>query len=180
MTETPKSQTKTVGAGPKKGWSKVQVKSTVGRSRKRKIISSSESEYDVEEDDQDSIPTASKKSAGKKMSQHVSNVPIDKMSFHYPENAQRWKFIFHRRLALQRELGNEALKMEVVIEMIKEVGLMKTVCNIAGCYKKLVKEFMVNVSEDYDNPLSQEYQNVYVRGQCVNFSPQHYQQIPRN
>lgn len=102
-------------------------------------------------------------------------VIIDKMSFHYPENAQRWKFIFHRRLALQRELGNEALKMEVVIEMIKEVGLMKTVCNIAGCYKKLVKEFMVNISEDYDNPLSQEYQNVYVRGECVNFSPQHYQ-----
>jgi len=30
---------------------------------------------------------------------------------------------------------------------------------------------MVNISEDCDNPLSREFQKVYVIGECVNFSP---------
>jgi len=34
-----------------------------------------------------------------------------------------------------------------------------------------VKEFLVNISEECDNSLSQEYQKVYVRGECVHFSP---------
>jgi len=29
----------------------------------------------------------------------------------------------------------------------------------------------VNISDDCDNPLSKEFQKVYVRGECVNFSP---------
>jgi len=58
-----------------------------------------------------------------------------------------------------------------VTDMIKEVGLLRTVCNLWNCYEKFVKEFLVNISEECDNPLSQEYQKVYVRGECVNFSP---------
>jgi len=84
--------------------------------------------------------------------QTVANVPIDKVSFHPPENAQRWKFIFHKRLALERELGKEAVKMADVMDMIKEAGLLKTVCNLGNCYEKLVKEFLVNISEECDNP----------------------------
>jgi len=34
-----------------------------------------------------------------------------------------------------------------------------------------VKEFVVNISEHYDNLLTGEFQKVYVRGECVNFSP---------
>ena len=63
VTETPKTRTKTVGVGHKKGWSKVKVKSSAGRSRKRKVVSYSHSEYDVEEDVQDIISSATKKSA---------------------------------------------------------------------------------------------------------------------
>jgi len=96
--------------------------------------------------------------------QIVENVPIDKVSFHLPEFAQRWKFIHHRKLHLERELSEETMKIKVVMELIKEAGLMKTVCNIGDCYEKLVKEFLVNIPEDCDNPLSREYQKVYVRG----------------
>ena len=34
-----------------------------------------------------------------------------------------------------------------------------------------MKEFLVNISFDCENPRSKEYQKVYVRGECVNFSP---------
>jgi hypothetical protein len=93
VTESPKTRTKTAGVGPKKGWSKLKVKTTAGSSRKRKVISSSESEYDVEEDVPNIITSVGKKSAGKKSVQIVENVPIDKVSFHLLEFAQRWKFI---------------------------------------------------------------------------------------
>ncbi|MCI48250.1 envelope-like protein, partial [Trifolium medium] len=42
---------------------------------------------------------------------------------------------------------------------------------IGDCYEKLVKEFLVNIPEDCDNPLSKEYIKVFVRGECVEFSP---------
>jgi len=98
-------------------------------------------------------------------------VPIDKISFHFPEFSQRWNFIFHRRLAIEREFSEEAVKLKAVMELIKEAGLRKTVCNLGECYEKLVKEFLVNNHEDYDNPLSREYRKLYVIGECVNFSP---------
>jgi len=72
---------------------------------------------------------------------------------------------------LERELSEEALKIKEVMKMIKEAGLMKTVCKLGDYYEKLVKEFLVDNLVDCDNPLSREYQKVYVRGKCVNFSP---------
>jgi len=69
---------------------------------------------------------------------------------------------------LERNLGKEALGIEVVVELIREAGLNKTVCNLGDCYEQLVS--LVNISNDCDNPLSREYQKVFVRGECVNFS----------
>jgi hypothetical protein len=84
-------------------------------------------------------------------------VAIDKVSFHRPKFAQRWKFIYHRRLALEREMSEKAIKIKSVMELIKAAGLNKTVCNLGECYERLVKKFLVNVSEDSDNPLNREY-----------------------
>ena len=170
-TKTPKSKGKSTVVGPKKAWSKVIVKSVVGSYRKRKVVSSSESEYEVEEDVLNIVSSDVKKSAEKKNAQIVENVPIDKVSFHLPEFTQRWKYIYHRGVAVERGLSKEAVGIKVVMGLIKEAGLIKTVCNLGDCYEKLVKEFVVNISEDCDNPLSGEFQKVYVRGECVNFSP---------
>jgi hypothetical protein len=150
--ETPKTKKKIDGVGPKKGWSKVKVNSTAGKMRNRKVVSSSESEYNVEADVLNIAPCKNKKTARRKTQQTVASVPIDKVSFHLPKNALRWKFIYHRRLALERELGKEALEIEAVMELIKEAGLMKTVCNLGDCYEKLVKEFLVNIPDDCDDP----------------------------
>jgi len=118
--DNPKTRSKIVGVGPKRGWSKVKVKTTTGRIRKRKVVHSSESDQDVAKDVSNIILSASKKSAGKKVVQTIESVPIDNASFHLPENAHRWKFIYHRRLELEKELGKEALQIEAVMELIKE------------------------------------------------------------
>jgi hypothetical protein len=103
--------------------------------------------------------------------QGVPDVPIDNISFHSLENVSRWKFVVSRRLALERELSKEALQCKEVMKLIKHAGLMKTVHGLGNCYEKLVKEFLVNIPEDCDNPLSKEYQKVFVRGKEITFSP---------
>jgi len=118
VTISPKTRAMSVGIGPKKGWSKVKVKTGARSSRKRNVISSSESEYDVGKDDPNIIIPVTKRSAGKKKVQTIENVPIDKVSFHLPKSAQRWKFIYHRSLALERELGEEPIKIKYVMDLI--------------------------------------------------------------
>ncbi|MCI56984.1 envelope-like protein, partial [Trifolium medium] len=76
------------------------------------------------------MPSAKKKVAGKKIPQNVADAHKDNVSFHSLESVQRWKFVFHIRLALERELGKEALECEEVMNLIKEAGLLKTVWGI--------------------------------------------------
>ncbi|XP_050892009.1 uncharacterized protein LOC127097557 [Lathyrus oleraceus] len=56
--------------------------------------------------------------------------------------------------------------------LIKEDGLMKTVIGLGKCYEMLVKEFILNISKECDNKWSKEFRKVYVRGRCVDFSPE--------
>jgi hypothetical protein len=164
---------KSVAVGPKKGWSKIIPKVTSEKkSKKRKMVESSDSEYENVETDVPHIPvSAQKKSAGKKTLASGSAVPTDNISFHYPDYAHRWKYVFHKRLALERELGSNILEINEVVDLIKYAGLEPTVTNLGNCYEKLVKEFLVNIPDDCDNLMSQDYHVVYVRGKEVKFSP---------
>ncbi|KAK2391545.1 hypothetical protein QL285_064991 [Trifolium repens] len=128
-------------------------------------------DLDVVDDVPNIVSTGKKKVGGKIIPQNVPDVPMDNISFHFIESAQKWKFVANRRLALERELSTEALEQKEIIALIEKAGLMKTVSGIGECYEKLVKEFLVNIPEDCDNPLSKEHHKVYVRGKCVHFSP---------
>ncbi|KAK2450395.1 hypothetical protein QL285_009514 [Trifolium repens] len=171
--KTPITRLKSTVVGPKKRWNKVTPKATTGKKgKKRKAVESSDSEYAHVGKDVSPIPVSiTKKSTGKKTSSNVSVVPTDNISFHYPDYAHRWKYMFHRRLALERELGPDVLDINEVVDLIKHAGLEKTVTNQGNCYDKLVKEFLVNVPDECDNPMSQDYHVVYVRGKEVKFSP---------
>ncbi|XP_050884377.1 uncharacterized protein LOC127087526 [Lathyrus oleraceus] len=57
------------------------------------------------------------------------------------------------------------------MDLTQEAGLMKTVTKFSKCYEKLVKEFIVNLSEECADGKSKEFKKVYVRGKCVHFSP---------
>ncbi|PNX83007.1 envelope-like protein, partial [Trifolium pratense] len=105
------------------------------------------------------------------MPPNIPSVPIDNISFHCVENADRWKFVVKRRLAVERNLSEEFLKCQDIMSLIEEAGLIKTVSELGKCYEKLTREFLVNIPTDCDNPLSPEYLKVFVRGKCVEFSP---------
>ncbi|KAH1210447.1 hypothetical protein GmHk_15G044753 [Glycine max] len=137
-------------------------------SKKRKEISSSDSDDDVELD----VSTSKKaKKSGKKVPENVPDAPLDNISFHSIGNAERWKFVYQRRLALERELGRAALDCKEIMDLIMAAGLLKTVTKLRDCYESLVREFIVNIPSDITNRKSDEYQRVFVRGKCVRFSP---------
>ncbi|XP_045791770.1 uncharacterized protein LOC123886497 [Trifolium pratense] len=167
--KNPAPRVKTKGVGPVKGWSKVfSPTSKKKETLKRKKESSSDSDYDVAKI---SSPTPKTKTTAKKASQTVEEAPSDNISFHRAAFALRWDYIYQRRLAVERELTKDALKCQDILDYIKEAGLLKTVCDSSPCYELLVKEFLVNIPEECDNPLSKDYPKVYVRGKCINFSP---------
>ncbi|KAH1198522.1 hypothetical protein GmHk_18G052083 [Glycine max] len=137
-------------------------------SKKRKEISSSDSDDDVELD----VSTSKRaKKSGKKVPENVPDAPLDNISFHSIGNAERWKFVYQRRLALERELGRAALDCKEIMDLITAAGLLKTVTKLGDCYESLVREFIVNIPSDITNRKSDEYQKVFVRGKCVRFSP---------
>ncbi|KAK2411247.1 hypothetical protein QL285_046543 [Trifolium repens] len=75
--------------------------------KKRKIsaaVTSDDAEVNVP-----GIVSTQKKKAGRSIPQNIPDVPMDNVSFHFSASAAKWKFVYHRRLALERELSDEAL-----------------------------------------------------------------------
>ncbi|XP_058726521.1 uncharacterized protein LOC131597877 [Vicia villosa] len=112
---------KKVLAEPSTTGSKVAVK-------KRKERSVSVPEDDVLSDVPD-IPSK-KKIAVTKSSTKVRDVPLDNIYLHYASNAIQWKSVYQRRLALERELANDALECQEVMKLIKSAVTDNEVCKV--------------------------------------------------
>ncbi|XP_050878827.1 uncharacterized protein LOC127082640 [Lathyrus oleraceus] len=82
-----------------------------------------------------------------------------------------WKYVYQESLALERELAQNILDCKDIMNLIQEAGLMKSVTQFSKFYEMLVKEFIVNLSEECADGKSKEFKKVNVRGKCVNFSP---------
>ncbi|XP_058768816.1 uncharacterized protein LOC131642601 [Vicia villosa] len=141
----------------------------VPKKRKTRSSSENESDSDVVADVNDIHPK--KKVSTSKLGDSVPEVPIDNISFHYPSSVLGWKFFYQKRLALERELTQNALEYEQIMNLIHRAGLMKTVTQLSKCYEFLVKEFIVNLHEDCGNKETEEDLKVFVRGKCINFTP---------
>src|ERR1044072_678631 len=109
--------------------------------------------------------------SGKKIPLNVPAAPLDNISFHSEQSAQRWRYVYQRRIARERELHGDALKCKDIMSLLKAAGLMNTVYKVGRCYERLVNEFIVNVSPEVGRPGHEDHYKVYVRGCCVNFSP---------
>jgi hypothetical protein len=92
-------------------------------------------------------------------------------SFHTKDNEQRWKIVSQRRIATERELRSEALSYKEITSLLEEVKLMKTVLGVGKCHERLVREFVVNLSEECAEEGSDDYHKVHMRGRTIDFSP---------
>ncbi|XP_058741262.1 uncharacterized protein LOC131613626 [Vicia villosa] len=107
----------------------------------------------------------------KKLSVRVPDAPLDNISFHSVDSVEQWKYVYQRRISLERELGKYAFECHEIMEMISYAGLMKTVTRFAKCYEDIVKGFIVNIPVDCADPRRREFRKVYARGRCVNTWP---------
>ncbi|XP_050883634.1 uncharacterized protein LOC127086859 [Lathyrus oleraceus] len=89
-----------------------------------------------------------KKAVGKKVPANVPEVPIDNIFFHSVENVEKLKFMYQRRLALERELVKDALEYKEVISLIENAGLMKSVVRFRKYYEMLVINMFMGRCED--------------------------------
>ncbi|XP_058782220.1 uncharacterized protein LOC131656533 [Vicia villosa] len=95
---------------------------------------------------------------------------MNNISFHSRDSVDQWKYVYQRRIALERDLGKEALECSEIMDFITHGGLINTVSRFGKCYEGLIKEFVVNFLVDYADPRSKDFRKVYVRGRCVEFS----------
>jgi hypothetical protein len=70
---------------------------------------------------------------------NIPSAPMNNISFHYEESVHKWRFVYQRRIAQERELSQEALECKQVMELLEPAGMMKTVTNIGECRERLVK-----------------------------------------
>ncbi|XP_050893372.1 uncharacterized protein LOC127099924 [Lathyrus oleraceus] len=105
-----KTAKKTVGVGPSKSWSKVDVK-------KRNMREVSESDEDVKEDVPDISPV--KRTTVRKSLVEVAVVHLDNISFHLEDGAAKWKFVIQRRVDVDRELGKDVVEVKEVMELLR-------------------------------------------------------------
>ncbi|XP_057449168.1 uncharacterized protein LOC130740532 [Lotus japonicus] len=146
--------------------------SPVKKSVKRKLSADVDAEEsDVEPNVPDIVPSAKKRRARKRIPEKVPAAPMDNVSFHSEESVTKWKLVYKCRIAQERELAAEVLACQVVMELLEEAGMMKTVVGLGTCFDKLVKEFIVNISVDCNVSGSPEFHKVFVRGKCIHFSP---------
>src|SRR4051812_47442359 len=107
----------------------------------------------------------------KNLSVKVPDAPMDNISFHSRDNVDQWKYVYQRRISIERELGKEAFEFPEIMELISHAGLIKIVTRFGKCYEGLVKEFIVNIPVNCADPRSKEFRKVFVRGRYVEFSP---------
>lgn len=67
----------------------------------------------------------------------------------------------------EREFSKEVVECKEIMELLKDVVLMKFVTDVGPCYEKLVKEFIMNICTEYNVEGNNEYIKMYIRGRCV-------------
>ncbi|XP_050890026.1 uncharacterized protein LOC127095365 [Lathyrus oleraceus] len=91
------SSLKRKGHGPTKSWSKGVPK----KMKTKSVVVESDSDVPC-----DVTATLSKKKpTTSKLAASVPEVPIDNISFHFASSVNRWKYVYQKRLALERELS---------------------------------------------------------------------------
>lgn len=107
---------------------------------------------------------------GKKIPNNVLVVPLDNVSFISKESVLKWKFMYHMKISIERELSKEALKCHKVIELLEDAQITKIIPKIGTFYPKLVKYFIVNMPKEFNDVRSRYFIKVNMRGHCFGFS----------
>ncbi|KAA0045418.1 uncharacterized protein E6C27_scaffold294G00110 [Cucumis melo var. makuwa] len=94
------------------------------------------------------------KAGRKKIPLNIPPVLIDGISFHLEENVQHWKFVVQRRIADEVNISDKHHSCVSIMNLIAKAGLSKTISDVGPFYPQLIKEFVVNLPADFNDPTS--------------------------
>ncbi|TYJ96982.1 flocculation protein FLO11-like [Cucumis melo var. makuwa] len=112
----------------------------------------------------------STKAVRRKAPPNVSSVPIDGVSFHSEEGAHKWKYVVKQRIANEANIADRYNFCSAILELIRNVDLIRTLSEVGPFYPRLMRELIVNLPSDFNDPSADEYQKVHIRGVCFNVS----------
>ncbi|XP_050935684.1 uncharacterized protein LOC127144159 [Cucumis melo] len=111
------------------------------------------------------------KTGRKKIPANIPPIPIDGISFHHEESVQRWKFVMQRRIADEVNISDKHQSCMSIMDLIHKVGLEKTISNVGPFHPQLIRELIVNLPDEFNDPSSADYQTVHIRGFKFVISP---------
>ncbi|GAA0163826.1 hypothetical protein LIER_39667 [Lithospermum erythrorhizon] len=131
-----------------------------------------EDEVTIEKDDGKlKINDTRKRVNNKRIPKNVAPVSTVGIALNSKDEEAKWKFIYNRKLAPERVLSDVTKRNMVIMNIIKEVGILSVVDNVGPYWPKLVREFICNLPRDVDDSESNNYQKVTLRNFVFNFSP---------
>ncbi|KAK2371769.1 gag-protease polyprotein [Trifolium repens] len=129
--------------------SKQKKQSSKRKTPKKKKTVGGASGKDVE-DDAPSIVSAKRRIGGRFIPPNVPDVLVDNVSFHFIDGAAKWKYVFARRVGLERELSDEPkfVKLEKVKFMIAQIYVDDIV--FGGMSNTMVQRFVKQMQSEFE------------------------------
>ena len=97
------------------------------------------------------------KTGRRKLPLNIPQVPIDGISSHLEEGVQCWKYVVQRRIADEINIFYKHHSCLSIMDMIFKSGLSMTILNVGPFYPKLIREFIVNLCSEFNDPSSLDY-----------------------
>ncbi|XP_050945116.1 uncharacterized protein LOC127150655 [Cucumis melo] len=95
--------------------------------------------------------------------QETPLVPTESNPSRKKENVQRWKFVVQWRIAEEVNISDKHHSCVSIMNLIAKAGLSKTISDVSSFYPQLIREFVVNLPTDFNDPSSPNYQTVHIR-----------------
>ncbi|TYJ96614.1 flocculation protein FLO11-like [Cucumis melo var. makuwa] len=80
------------------------------------------------------------------------------VSFHSEEGAQKWKYVVKWRIADEANISDQYNSCPAILDLIHNVGLLRTISEVGPFYPQLMHELIVNLPSDFNDPSVEEYQ----------------------
>lgn len=85
---------------------------------------------------------------GKKIPTNILVSLMEKVFSISKESMLKWKYVYYKRIALERELSKKALRFEEIVELLEDAQVMKNVTCLSPLCPKLVNEFIFNILKE--------------------------------
>jgi len=69
-----------------------------------------------------------------------------------------------RRITDEVNISNKHHSYMSIMNIIHKAGLEKTISNVGPFYPQLIREFIVNLPDEFNHPSSADYQTVHIKG----------------